>query len=104
MTLKYLITGATGGLGAHVLSHLIANVPASEYAASSSNEANRNQFENQGIAFRVLSYDDPKSLEISFKDVENLFFVSSNTHDPERRIQQHQNVVDAAEKAGVQHV
>lgn len=104
MPLKYLITGATGGLGAHVLSHLIANVPTSEYAASSSDEANRCKFEDQGTAFRVLNYDDRETLEIGLKDVENFFFVSSNTHDPERRIRQHQNVVDAAKKVDVQHV
>ena len=34
MVLKYLITGATGGLGAQVLKHLTAQVPSSEYAAA----------------------------------------------------------------------
>ncbi|KAJ5652473.1 hypothetical protein N7507_009899 [Penicillium longicatenatum] len=104
MTLKYLITGGTGGLGAHVLSYLSANVPASEYAASSSNEASRSQYEDRGIAFRVLNYDHPKILESALQDVENLFFVSSNTHDPQWRIRQHQNVVDAAKTVGVQHI
>jgi uncharacterized protein YbjT (DUF2867 family) len=38
MTLKYLITGATRGLGSRVLAHLVANVPSSEYATASSLE------------------------------------------------------------------
>ncbi|KAJ5782305.1 hypothetical protein N7457_004079 [Penicillium paradoxum] len=104
MTLKYLITGATGGLGAGVLSYLVANVPASEYAAASSKEENRKRFEDQGIAFRVTSYDDPQTLETAFEDVENLFFVSTNTFDVEKRRKQHQNFVDAAKKMNVKHV
>jgi uncharacterized protein YbjT (DUF2867 family) len=104
MTLKYLVTGATGGLGKQVLSYLVANVPASEYAAASSSEANRKRFEDQGIAFRVVNYDDPQSMENSFRDVENLLFVSTNTFDVERRRKQHQNFVDAAKKMNVKHV
>ncbi|KAJ5457715.1 hypothetical protein N7475_009103 [Penicillium sp. IBT 31633x] len=104
MTLKYLITGATGGLGAGVLAYLAANVPASEYAAASSKEANRKQFEDRGIAFRLASYDDPQTLETAFEGVENLFFVSTNTFDVEKRRKQHQSFVDAAKKMNVKHV
>lgn len=104
MTLKYLVTGATGGLGAKILSHLAANVPASEYAAASSSEANRKRFEDRGIAFRVVNYDDPQGMESAFQDVENLLFVSTNTFDNEKRRKQHQSFVDVAKKAKVQHV
>lgn len=104
MTLKYLVTGATGGLGKQILAYLVANVPASEYAAASSNEANRKHFEDQGIAFRVVNYDDPASMEKSFQDVENLLFVSTNTFDVEKRRKQHQSFVDAAKKVDVKHV
>ncbi|KAJ5177607.1 uncharacterized protein N7500_000306 [Penicillium coprophilum] len=104
MTLKYLITGATGGLGAGVLSYLAANVPASEYAAASSKEENRKQFEDRGIAFRLASYDDPQTLETAFKDVENIFFVSTNTFDTEKRRKQHENFILAAKKMNVKHL
>ncbi|KAJ5107327.1 hypothetical protein N7456_004002 [Penicillium angulare] len=104
MALKYLITGVTGGLGAQVLSYLFENVPSSEYAAASSNESNRKRFEDRGIAFRVVNYEDPESMEIAFKDVENLLFVSTNTFDVARREKQHQNFVNAAKKMNVKHV
>jgi uncharacterized protein YbjT (DUF2867 family) len=104
MTLKYLITGATGGLGAGVLSYLVANLPASDYTAASSREESRKQFEDRGIAFRLASYDDPQTLEAAFEDVENLFFVSTNTFDVEKRRRQHQNFVNAAKKMNVKHV
>lgn len=104
MPLKYLITGATGGLGAQVLSYLIATLPASDYAAASSQESNRRRFEEQGVSFRVVNYDDPHTLEAAFKDVENLLFVSTNTFDVQRRARQHRNFVDAARTMGVKHV
>ncbi|KXG47205.1 uncharacterized protein PGRI_010750 [Penicillium griseofulvum] len=104
MTLKYLITGATGGLGAGVLSYLVANLPASEYAAASSKEENRKQFEDRGIAFRVASYDDPQTLETAFEDVENIFFVSTSTFDIEKRRKQHENFIIAAKKMNVKHL
>lgn len=104
MTLKYLIPGATGGLGAGVLAYMKANLSASEFAAASSQESNRKQFEDQGVAFRVVNYDDPATLEAALQDVENLLFVSTNVFDVERRAKQHQNFVDAAKKMGVKHV
>ncbi|KAJ5587592.1 uncharacterized protein N7459_003357 [Penicillium hispanicum] len=104
MTLKYLITGATGGLGSQVLAYFVANVPATEYAATSSNEENRKHFEDRGIAFRLVKYEDAQSMEAAFADVENLLFVSTNTFDVEKRRQQHQNFVDAATKMKVKHV
>lgn len=104
MSLKYLVTGATGGLGSEVLSHLAANLPASEYAAASSNAGNRQKFEDRGIAFRVANYDDPQTLETAFENVENVLFVSSNTFDVAKREKQHQNFIDAAKKMNVKHV
>lgn len=104
MTLKYLVTGATGGLGEQVLNHFVANLPASDFAAASSREANRQQFEDRGIAFRHANYDDVASLETAFRDVENLLFVSTNVFDNERRAKQHENFVAAAKKTGVKHV
>ncbi|KAL2859996.1 uncharacterized protein BJX67DRAFT_368318 [Aspergillus lucknowensis] len=104
MTLKYLITGATGGLGEQVLNYLVAHVPASEFAAASSNASNRARFEDRGIAFRHVNYDDQESPDLGLNDVENLLFVSTNVFDIERRHKQHQRLIDSAKKAGVKHV
>ncbi|KAL2870401.1 putative NmrA-like family protein [Aspergillus lucknowensis] len=104
MTLKYLITGATGGLGEQVLNYFVAHVPASEFAAASSNASNRARFEDRGIAFRHVNYDDQESLDLGLHDVENLLFVSTNVFDIQRRHKQHQRLIDAAKKAGIKHV
>ncbi|KAL4886914.1 hypothetical protein BJY04DRAFT_204557 [Aspergillus karnatakaensis] len=104
MTLKYLITGATGGLGKQVLNYFVAHVPPSEFAAASSNVTNKARFEDRGIAFRHVDYDDEQSLSSGLRDVENLLFVSTNTFDNERRDKQHRRLIDAAKRAGVKHV
>ena len=91
-------------LGSRVLAYLVANVPRSEYAATSSKEVNRASFEKDGIAFRVANYDDPTTLDTAFNDVENLFFVSTENFDTAGRIRQHRNVIEAAKRTGVKHV
>ncbi|KAL2818509.1 hypothetical protein BDW59DRAFT_127642 [Aspergillus cavernicola] len=104
MSLNYLITGATGGLGEQVLNYFVANVPSSEYAAASSNTSNRAGFEDRGIAFRHVNYDDEQSLDSGLHGVKNLLFVSTNVFDNARRDKQHRRLIDAAKKAGVKHV
>lgn len=104
MPLKYLITGATGCIGSRVLAYFVANIPSSEYAATSSREVSRQHFEKNGVSFRLANYDEPETLDLAFKDVENLFFVSTDVFDTSRRIVQHRNAIEAAKRAGVKHV
>jgi uncharacterized protein YbjT (DUF2867 family) len=104
MTLKYLVTGATGGIGSGVLSYFQSRLPRSSFAVSSSNPSSASKFTSQGIPFRHVDYNDPAILDEAFQGVENLLFVSSNTFDNELRTRQHGNVVEAAKKAGVSHV
>ncbi|BCS01951.1 putative NmrA-like family protein [Aspergillus luchuensis] len=111
MPLTYLLTGSTGGLGSLILDYFTSHFPPAQesthgvsYAASSSNPSNSDRFTSKGIPFRTVNYDDPSTLDIAFKDVENLFFVSTNTFDVEKRRRQHLNVVEAAKRNGVKHV
>ena len=104
MPLKYLITGATGGLGSGVLQQISKRTPKSDYAASSSRPEAAEQFEGLGIQFRHADYQDRASLEKSFASVEKLLFVSANTYDNDARNQQHRNVIETAKSAGVGHV
>ncbi|KAF5654441.1 hypothetical protein FHETE_11309 [Fusarium heterosporum] len=99
--LRYLITGATGGLGKEVLQYFIENFPPSEFAAASSKPSNRSIFESRGIAFRYVDYNDSESLTVGLTDVENLLFVSSVGIT---RMEQHSRLIDAAKKTGVKHV
>ncbi|KAL9132317.1 MAG: hypothetical protein Q9175_006507 [Cornicularia normoerica] len=62
MALKYLITGATGGLGGGVLQQISKHAPKSDYAASSSRLEVAEQLESSGIQLRHADYQDPDSL------------------------------------------
>jgi uncharacterized protein YbjT (DUF2867 family) len=84
MTLKYLVTGATGGIGSGVLLYFQSHLPRSSFAVSSSNPSSASKFTSQGIPFRHVDYNDRAVLDEAFQGVENLLFVSSNTFDNER--------------------
>ena len=104
--MRYLITGATGGLGGHILEYFIAQIPFSDFAASSSSPENRSRFESRGVNFRHLDYENPTTLNRALHDVENLLFISTNANviDVEKVKRQHRNVVEAARKANLKHV
>ncbi|KAL1956134.1 hypothetical protein VTO42DRAFT_7569 [Malbranchea cinnamomea] len=105
--LKFLVTGASGGLGGSVLDTLYKNVsdPSTIAAASSRPEASAKlQQAYPGIQFRVVDYDDATSLVHAFQGVERLFFVSSPEPNSDKREVQHENVVRAAKEAGVGRV
>ena len=101
---KYLITGATGGLGSSAVAHLSKDVDTSEIAVlvrdASSDKAKA--YEAKGYELRVADYDNSDKLEAAFKDIEILYFVSAS--DIPSREPQHKNVVTAAKNAGVKHV
>jgi uncharacterized protein YbjT (DUF2867 family) len=96
--IQFLVTGATGGLGASIMSTLLARVPASTVAVAEL------QQRYPGTQFRLVDYNDLISLEAAFHGVQKLFFVSSPEFNVSKRGQQHSNVVTAAKKAGVGYV
>lgn len=104
---KYLVTGASSGLGGSVLATLYRNVsdPSQIAAASSRLETGQKlQQDYPGIQFRRLDYNDPKSLVESLAGVERFFFVSSPEVNTEKRNKQHERVVKACVEAKVGHV
>ncbi|KAK2779181.1 hypothetical protein FQN53_001504 [Emmonsiellopsis sp. PD_33] len=107
MAPKFLITGATSGLGASVLATLYKTVsnPADIIAASSRTEAAAKlQQDYPGTEFRVFDYDDAQALVKALEGVDRLFFVSTPVVGVDRRARQHLNVIEAAKQAQVGHV
>lgn len=100
---QFLLTGVTGGLGAKILHDMLQvhHVQSSTIIATSRSESNREQFESQGVHFRVADYSRPETLDTAFQGINNLLFMSSAERDTPKRNQQHRNVVEAAKKAGV---
>lgn len=101
---KTLITGVTGGLGSAVVEYVTAAVGTNQIAVlvRDIQSASAQQFIAQGLEVRVGDYNDKTSLIKAFEGIEQLYFVSSN--DLVARHQQHENVVQAAIEAKVQHI
>jgi NAD(P)H dehydrogenase (quinone) len=95
-----LVTGATGSLGRHTIDALLERgIPAGEVAALVRDLAKAEDLSARGIDVRVGSYDEPETLDAALAGVERIVFISGS--EVGRRVPQHQNVVDAAVRAGV---
>lgn len=94
-----LITGATGHLGTAVIQALLNHIPASEVAALVRNEARAADLKAKGVSVRLGDYDTTDALDRAMEGVEKVLLIAGG--DAPHGLQQHQNVVDAAKKAGV---
>lgn len=97
-----LITGATGHLGEAVISQLLNKMPASQIAALARDEQKAATLRAQGIDIRIGDYDSTALLNDAMKDIEHVLLISGG--DAANSLEQHQNVVNAAKKAGVQGI
>lgn len=95
-----LVTGATGQLGTIVVQNLLKKTSASQIAALVRDESKATDLISKGVDVRVGSYDDVASLDKAMQGVDKVLLIAGT--DEHKRLQQHQNVVDAAQKAGVQ--
>jgi len=101
--MKFLVTGATGKLGAKVVETLLKTVPASELAVSVRNPEKAKGLQARGVEVRQGDFDYPETLDSAFAGIERLLIISADG-DNETRIRQHANAVAAAERAGVKFI
>ena len=94
-----VITGATGKLGQHVIASLLTSVPAASIIAAVRNPAKAVNLTALGVQVRQADYNDGASLDAAFKGATKILLISSS--EVGQRAQQHQNVIDAARRAGV---
>ena len=94
-----LITGATGHLGTAVIEQLLKKTSADKIAAFVRDESKASELKEKGVKVCVGNYDDTNSLDEAMQSVEKVLLISGG--DAENGLEQHQNVVDAAKKAGV---
>jgi len=95
-----VITGATGNLGQHVIAKLLETVPASNIIAAVRNPAKAADLAAKGVQVRQADYNSADSLDAAFQGATKILLISSS--EVGQRTAQHQNVVDAAKRAGVQ--
>lgn len=102
--MKLIITGATGNLGQHILELLLKVESAQNIVASLRRPEAGKTWRALGVEVRYGDYDDPASLESSFYGASKLLLISSPHQNDEVRLQQHLHAVEAAQKAGVEHL
>jgi NAD(P)H dehydrogenase (quinone) len=95
-----LVTGATGQLGTAVVQNLLKKISATQIAAFVQDETKASALKEKGVGIRIGSYDDTASLSKAMQGVEKVLLIAGT--DEEKRLWQHQNVIDAAKKARVQ--
>ena len=96
-----LVSGATGHLGASIIAQLRKHAPAGSFAALARNPDKAAALSAAGIEVRQGDYDHPHTLSGAFAGVRTLMFISSMSLE---RTAQQAAVVDAAVRAGVDHI
>lgn len=98
-----LVTGATGKLGSLIVTGLLEKgVPAESIAVLARSAERAASLSARGVQVRTGDYLDQASLESAFQGIDKLMFISSS--DVVDRRPAHENVVQAAKKAGVKLV
>lgn len=93
------ITGATGQLGRLIVTKLTTLVPANQIVALARSAA---KAADLGVAVREADYSQPATLDLALSGVDTLLLISSS--EVGQRTTQHANVIDAAQRAGVNHL
>jgi NAD(P)H dehydrogenase (quinone) len=99
---RYLVTGATGGLGGQVVECLLQRVPSNEIVALARGPEKLQAFAEKDVEVRAGNYLDRDSLERAFAGVDKLLLVSARAFTDVTA--QHKNVIEAAKQAGVRHL
>jgi NAD(P)H dehydrogenase (quinone) len=102
-----LVTGASGHLGRRVLELLLADPrnAGRRLIALTRTPDKLSEFAAKGIEVRAASFDDATSLANGFRGAERALVISTDALDrPGRRLEQHENAVQAAKASGVEHL
>ncbi len=98
--MKIAVTAASGHLGKEIVKALIALYSKDVVIGLARTPENA---KGLGIEIRPGDYNDKRALEESLKSIDTLLLVSG-MDDPEKRIEQHRNVINAAKKNGVKKI
>ncbi|WP_019577541.1 SDR family oxidoreductase [Curvibacter lanceolatus] len=94
-----VVTGANGQLGQLVIQSLLRSVPASQIVAAVRQPAKTGALAALGVQVREADYNRPDTLDAAFAGADKVLLISSS--EVGQRLPQHQNVIDAAVRAGV---
>ena len=98
--MSLIVTGATGQFGRLAVESLLEHgVPAREIVATGRRTGRLKDLADRGVTVRAADYADPASLRAAFEGATRLLLVSGS--DPGIRVEQHRNVIEAAQRTGV---
>lgn len=95
--MRVAITAASGQLGSAIVAAAVAELGAEDVVALARTPA---KAQHLGVEVRPGDYDDRATLTESLAGIDRVLLVSGMA-EPEDRIQQHRNVIEAAKAAGV---
>ncbi|NKQ53117.1 SDR family oxidoreductase [Amycolatopsis sp. K13G38] len=94
-----VVTAANGQLGRLVVEGLKATVPAGQIVAA---VRSPEKAADLGVAVRKADYNQPETLAAALEGADKVLLISGS--EVGKRVEQHEAVVRAAQKAGVQHL
>lgn len=98
--MKIAVTSASGQLGSSIVKHLIAEI-GKENVIGIARTPEKAKY--LGIEIRKGDYNSRPDFVAALKDIDAVLLVSG-MDDPEKRIQQHRNVIEAAKANGVKKI
>lgn len=99
--MSIVVTGATGQLGRHVITALLAGgVPAAEIVATGRAVEKLAEFASQGVQVKAVDYSDAESVAAAVQGATRVLLISGS--EVGQRLAQHKTVIDAAKAAGVE--
>ena len=98
--MKIAVTAASGQLGKEIVKATIALLTRDNVIGLARTP---DKAKNLGVEIRPGDYNDKNVLEKSLRSVDTLLLVSG-MDDPKKRIEQHRNVIQAAQNSGVKKI
>ncbi|CAM3505360.1 SDR family oxidoreductase [Zobellia roscoffensis] len=98
--MKIAVTSASGQLGASIVGHLINKVGKDNVVGIARTPEKAS---NLGVEIRKGDYNSRPDFDAALKNIDVVLLVSG-MDAPEKRIQQHRNVIEAAKQNGVQKI
>lgn len=96
---RILVTAANGQLGRLTIDALLKRVAASRIVAGMRDPAKGADLKARGVTVVTADYDKPDTLDAAMAGIDKVLLISSDALG--RRVEQHRNVIDAAQRAGV---
>lgn len=98
--MKIAVTSASGKLGASIVNQLTKEVVENQVIGIARTPENASHL---GVEIRKGDYNSRDQFNEALKGIDTLLLVSGMDH-PEKRIQQHRNVIEAAKQNGVKKI